>query len=435
MHLITAGLNHKTAPIGIRETCAFSKGQQRDIYRNLKASPELAGAVLVITCNRTEVYASAHDESRGFAVLEQLLETYSGIRPEEFHQYIYKYTGQQAAAHLFSVASGLDSMILGEQQILGQIKDAYAAAAELDTTDGLLNMLFQAALHTGKQVRTQTGIGRYPVSVSSAAVELCREIFGSLDDRQVLVVGAGDMAALALQNLMASGVRSVIVSNRCYERAFGLAGSVGGRALHLEAIPAELSRADIVIACTAAPHAVIHGERSRAALQEREGREIVLIDIAVPRDIDPELGRIPGVFLYDIDDLQNVIDKSYRERLRAAHQARGIIEKESRLFMKKMTALPVVPVIFALKQQAEQIKREELEQALAKLGAISEHDRQTIAGLAQAIVGRLLHEPVTRIKSTASEDRGSEYARLIAELFNLSLDDDDADHTARNPRQ
>jgi len=199
-------------------------------------------------------------------------------------------------------------------------------------------------------------------------------------------------------------------------------------------IPAELARADIVIACTAAPHAVIHGGLCRRALEGRAGREIVLIDIAVPRDIDPVLGRIPGVFLYDIDDLQNVIDRSYRERLQAAHQARGIIEQESRLFMKKIAALPVVPVIFALKQQAEQIKHEELAGALAKLGPISEHDQQTIAGLAQAIAGRILHEPVTRIKNSASENRGREYARLIAELFNLSLDDDDADHTARNPR-
>lgn len=435
MHLIAAGLNHKTAPVSVRETCAFSKAGQAALYRDLKTSRELSGAVLVITCNRTEVYASARDEARGFAELELILETHCGMPPREFLQYMYRHAGAQAAAHLFSVAAGLDSMILGEQQILGQIKDAYGAAAEAGATDGLLNMLFQAALHTGKQVRTQTDIGRYPVSVSSAAVELCREIFGSFEDRQVLVVGAGDMAALALQHLLSGGVRSVIVSNRCYENACSLAGSIGGRARHLESIPAELKNTDIVISCTAAPHTVIHGRPCQAALESRGGREIVLVDIAVPRDIEPELGRIPGVFLYDIDDLQNVIDTSYRERLQAAHQARGIIERESRAFMKKIAALPVVPVIFALKQQAEHIKQEELAQALAKLGPVSEHDHRIIAGLAQAIAGRLLHEPVTRIKDNASEARGREYARLITELFNLRLDDDDANHTARNPRQ
>lgn len=434
MHLIAAGLNHKTAPVEIRETCAFSKARQRDIYRSIAAEPDLAGAVLVITCNRTEVYASAGDEARGFAVLERLLEIHAGIGAEELRQYLYRHAGRQAAAHLFSVAAGLDSMILGEQQILGQIKDAYAAAGEADATDGLLNMLFQAALHAGKQVRTDTGISRYPVSVSSAAVALCRDMFGSLEDLQVLVVGAGDMAGLALQHLVAGGVRSVIVSNRCYEHACGLAGSVGGRALRLDAIPGELARADIVIACTAAPHAVIHGPACRAALQGRGGRDIVLVDIAVPRDIDPDFGRLPGVFLYDIDDLQNVIDGSFRQRLQAAHQARGIIERESRLFMNKVSSLPVVPVIFALKQQAERIKHEELERALAKLGPVSEHDRQAVAGLAQAIVGRLLHGPVTRIRQNAAESRGGDYARLIAELFNLSPDGDDADHTARNPR-
>ena len=435
MHLIAAGLNHKTAPIGIRETCAFSKARQREIYRTLQASPELYGAVLVLTCNRTEVYASAQDASRGFAVLEHVLETHCGMEPDIFRQYIYRHTGQQTAAHLFSVAAGLDSMILGEQQILGQIKDAYSAAAEADAADGLLHMLFQSALHAGKRVRTQTGIGRYPVSVSSAAVELCREIFGSLEDRQVLVVGAGDTAQLAVRHLMANGVSSVIVSNRCYEHACELAGTAGGRALHLDAIPGELAHADIVIACTGAPHAVIHGQACSQSLKSRGGREIALIDIAMPRDIDPSFADIPGVFLYDIDDLQNVIDKTYRQRLQAAHQARGIIEQESRQFMKKISALPVVPVIFALKQQAEQIKQQELQQALAKLGHLSEHDRQAVTGLAQAIVGRLLHEAVACLKEQAAGPDGHEYARLIKELFNLCLDNEDADHTARNPRQ
>lgn len=435
MHLIAAGLNHKTAPVGIRETCAFSKAQQREIYRMLLASPELSGAVLVITCNRTEVYASAQEAGRGFAVLEQVLETHCGMEPDTFRQYIYKHTGQQTAAHLFSVAAGLDSMILGEQQILGQIKDAYSAAAEAGATDGLLHMLFQSALHAGKQVRTRTGIGRYPVSVSSAAVELCRGIFGNLENRHVLVVGAGDTAQLAVRHLMANGVRSVIVSNRCYEHACELAGIAGGRALHLDAIPGELAHADIVIGCTGAPHVVIHGQACSQSLKSRCGREIALIDIAVPRDIDPSFADIPGVFLYDIDDLQNVIDRTYRQRLQAAHQARGIIEQESRLFMKKIAALPVVPVIFALKQQAEQIKQEELQQALAKLGHLCEHDQQAVAGLAQAIVGRLLHEPVACLKEQAAGPSGHEYARLITELFNLCLDDDDADHTARNPRQ
>ena len=435
MHLIAAGLNYKTAPIGIREICAFSKGQQREIYRTLRSSHELFGAVLVITCNRTEVYASAQEPGRGFAVLEQILGKHCGMAPDTFRQYIYRHTGQQTAAHLFSVAAGLDSMILGEQQILGQIKDAYGVAADADATDGLLHMLFQSALHAGKRVRTQTGIGRYPVSVSSAAVELCREIFGSLEDRHVLVVGAGETAELAVRHLMANGVRSVIVSNRCYEHACELAGIAGGRALHLDAIPEELAHADIVIGCTGAPHAVIHGQACSQSLLSRRGRDIALIDIAVPRDVDPSFGDIPGVFLYDIDDLQNVIDRSYRERLQAAHQARDIIEQESRQFMKKTAALPVVPVIFALKQQAEQIKQQELQQALAKLGHLSEHDRQAVAGLAQAIVGRLLHEPVACLKQQAAGSRGHEYARMITELFNLCLDDDDADHTARNPRQ
>jgi len=435
MHLIVTGLNHKTAPLEVREKFAFSTIQVRDIYRALKGSPCIDGAVLLITCNRTELYAAAKDIPEGFAVLENMLEVHAGIDRCAFNASLYRYSQHQTVAHLFSVAAGLDSMILGEQEILGQIKEAYRMACAAQTQDSLLNMLFQTAVHAGKKARTETGISRYPVSVSSAAVELCREIFETLDSKKVLVVGAGDTGSLTVKNLMDSGVKSVIVSNRSYDHAVQMASAVAGRAVHFDGIAEELVGADIVISCTAAPHPVIRSDNCGESLLARNGREIVLIDIAVPRDIEPQLADIKGVFLYDIDDLQNVVEKNYKERLHAAHKSRSIIEQEALRFSEKLASFPLVPVIFSLKQYAEGIKQDELAKALNKLTAVTERDRAVIVSMAQGIVNKLLHTPIAALKEKSVNNQGHLYADMVKDLFDLQTDKKDAQTKTGNTRQ
>lgn len=435
MHLIVTGLNHKTAPLEVREKFAFSTMQVRDIYRELKNCSCIDGAVLLVTCNRTELYAAAKDISEGFAVLENMLEVHAGIARCVFNASLYRYSHHQTVAHLFTVAAGLDSMILGEQEILGQIKEAYRMACDAQAQDSLLNILFQTAVHVGKKVRTETGISRYPVSVSSAAVELCREIFETLDSKKVLVVGAGDTGSLTVRNLMDSGVKSVIVSNRSYEHAVQMAASVAGRAVHFDCIAEELAGADIVISCTAAPHPVVRADNCGESLLARNGREIVLIDIAVPRDIEPQLADISGVFLYDIDDLQNVVEKNYKERLHAAHKSRSIIEQEALRFNEKLASFPLAPVIFSLKQYAESIRQDELAKALNKLTDITERDRSVIVSMAQGIVNKLLHTPIAVLKEKSVNNQGHLYADMVKDLFDLQTDEKDVQTKTGNTRQ
>ncbi len=420
MHIICAGLNHKTAPIDIRETCAFSRLRQLEIYKQLKKCSVIEGAVLLITCNRTEVYAAVRETAAGFEALELLLQNYSGIDRTGFAQYVYQLSRVQAVSHLFAVAAGLDSMILGEQQILGQVKDAFCAADSSRASCSVLNLLFQSALHAGKRVRSRTGIGRFPVSISSAAVELCREIFGDLTGKRVLVAGAGDTGELAVKHLVSNGVQSVIVANRTFDHAEQMAREVGGRAVHFDRLADEIGQADIVISCTAAPHFVLREDNCGRMLHTRAGGDVfVLIDLAVPRDIEPGLGRFENVYLYDVDDLQNVVEKNYKERLRSAHQARSIIEEETGRFTAKIAQLPLSPVISDLKRHAESIRQCELEKAFGKLGALSPREKDIVNSLTGSIVNKLLHNPIVQLKEKSALNQGSMYADLLRELFGL----------------
>jgi glutamyl-tRNA reductase len=432
VHLIVAGLNHKTAPVEIRERCAFSAARMAEIYAALRHSDAVDSAVQLVTCNRTEVYAAAADPDAGYAALEDMLHACSGIERNGFSRYLYRHAQRQAVAHLFSVAAGLDSMILGEQQILGQVKEAYRMALEHGAVGGLLSQLFQAALHAGKKVHTRTGIGRYPVSISSAAVEMCRDIFGSLDHKQVLVVGAGETAELAIRHLMSSGVRTVIVANRSFEHACRLAAAIGGTAVHFDRLPGELAGADIVISCTAAPHAVIREDNCGAVLRGRAAAEIVIIDVAVPRDVEPCLGAIENVFLYDVDDLQGVVDRNFKERLHAAHAARGIIDLEARRFADRLAAMPLGPVINELKRRAGDIRERELSRVLGKLGDLSPAQQAAVSALSRALVNKLLHAPIAKMKEKCIASQGHVYADVIAELFDLQPYANRPQHTPRD---
>jgi glutamyl-tRNA reductase len=384
------------------------------------AKPGVASAVIVSTCNRTEFYMFFTKEIARTAVIE-VLSRRAGMEFNELRRYLYVHTENNCVRHLFQVVAGLDSMILGETQILGQVKDAYQLSKQNDATGSFFNALFQHALAVGKRVRTETGIDRNAVSVSYAAVELAKQALGSIEGRTVLVVGAGKMSDLTVKHLVASGVAGVIVSNRSFVRAQELAARFGGRAVRFDQLYQWIEQSDIVISCTAATHCVIHARQMTEVMERRGGAKIFMIDIAVPRDIEPEVGALPGVVLSDIDSLQNVVDSNLLERREAAVRAEKIIEEEVEGFLRRQAVLAVVPTIVALKKRADEIKHKESRRAMNRLGDLSERERKIIMSLANSIVNQLLHEPVRRLKELSLTSQGQLYAEAIQELFGLEV--------------
>lgn len=421
MYVLLAGLNHRTAPVEVREKLAFSGPVMEKAYEYLHNSPDIEGAVILATCNRTEVYATTRDIAKGISVLNQFLEVFSGFSHPELKGYLYQPTCYDAISHLFRVSSGLDSMILGEAQILAQVKEAYQTAMDKGASDGVLNALFQKAIFVGKKTRTETGIDQHPVSVSYAAVELARQHFDLLEDKTVLVVGAGEMSELATRYLMINGVKSVIVSNRSYDRALIMAESLNGRAVRFDQLAEEMLKADIVISCTAANHYVIRPDNCGGQLKARQGKKMIIIDIAVPRDVDPSLGSISGVHVFDIDDLHSVVDENHLQRQKAARKAEQIIGGELDKFNEWLAGLYVVPVITALKQRAENIKDHELKKAFNRLGKVSEHDQKVIVTMAHTIINQLLHDPIVSLKEMAVSNEGHLCAEITKKLFKLQV--------------
>lgn len=422
MYVLLAGLSHSTAPVEIREKCAFSEKQLESAYKQLTECKEIEGLVILSTCNRTELYATTRDIPSGQKVLKDYLLAYSGLSELQYQEYMYQPNCYDAIAHLFRVSSGLDSMILGETQILGQVKDAYEAARYYHASDSVLNALFQKALYVGKKVRTDTKIDQHPVSVSYAAVDLAEQQLGSLQNKTVLVVGAGETGQLTTRYLISNGIRSVIVSNRSFAKAQEMAALLGGQAIRLDQIAREMASADIVISCTAANHCVITKEICSDALRARQGRPIIFIDIAVPRDVDAGLQDIDGVTIYDIDDLQDFVNTSYQERRMAAQAAEEIIAEQMEEFNQWLASLYVVPVIAALKNTGETIKQAELKRAFNRMGTISERDQVIITNMAASIVNQLLRSPVLAMKEMAISNQGHLYAEVVKKLFDLDVD-------------
>ncbi|NLO20885.1 MAG: glutamyl-tRNA reductase [Syntrophomonadaceae bacterium] len=421
MYVLLVGINHRTAPVEIREKLAFTGGAINQAYEYLRQKENLEGAVILHTCNRTEVYATARDIQLGMEALSQFMDGFSQFTREEMKQYLYQPNCYDAILNLFRVASGLDSMILGESQILGQVKEAYQMAREEKASDGVLNTLFQQAINVGKRVRSETDIDRHPISVSSVAVELARSQLGSLQGKSVVVVGAGEMSELTTRYLMEYGLSSVIVSNRSYAKAEAMAQLFSGQAVRFDQLPAQLGQADIVISCTAANHYVLNSQNCGDILKARQGRRIIIIDIAVPRDVDPVLAKIDGVQIYDIDKLQHVIDVNYLERKKASRQAEKIIQEELDKFNEKLASLYVVPVISALKEKAEIIKNQELKRAFNRVD-LSEHEKKVVSTLANNIINQLLHHPMVSLKEMACSNQGHLYAEVSKKLFDLSVD-------------
>ena len=425
MYVLLAGVSHQTAPVEVRERLAISAGGFKRAYARLKSCPDIEGAVILSTCNRTEVYATARDIEPGMQSLRNFLVELSGMESSELDKYIYQPNCHDAILHIFRVAAGLDSMIVGESQIIGQVKEAYQLALEMEVSDPILNVLFQKAIRVGKKVRTQTSLEKLPLSVSYAAVELARQSLGTLAGKTVMVVGAGEMSELTTRHLMTNGVQSVIVSNRSFDKAADMAARFNGKAIRFEELPVELGRADIVISCTAASHYVIHSDNCASVLSARNGRKIILVDIAVPRDIDPALTAIAGVDIYDIDDLQGVVELNEVERQQAIYEAERIISREIIRFNEWLATLYVVPVIADLKALGARIKESELQRAMNRLGNVSPREEKIIASLANSIVNQILHQPIVTLKDMAITNQGHLYAEMVKKLFDLQAEPED----------
>ncbi|GAB6157770.1 glutamyl-tRNA reductase [Desulfotomaculum varum] len=422
MLIAVIGVNHRTAPLEVREKLAFPEWGIKDWLCKLLSYPGIEGCAIVSTCNRTEIYIAPVELDTGMSSVWSFLSKKSGLDISEIKNYTFCHTLYDAIRHLFRVVSGLDSMILGETQILGQVKKAYEMALAAQTTNVVLNTLFQQAITTGKRVRTETGIDQNPVSIPYAAVELAKQSLGSLHGRSVLVVGAGEMSELTVVHLVANGVTSVIVSNRSYDRAVQLAEKFNGSAVKFDRLFEYMNKADIVISSTAAQHYVIKYSDMKQVMEQRAGKTIMMIDIAVPRDIDPAVRQLPGVNLFDVDHLQNVVDANLAERRQAAVQAEGIIEEELNEFMCWLSTRYVVPTISALKKLGEEIKQRELQRAFNRLGDVTERERKIIGSLANSIVNQLLHNPVIKIKQAALTPEGHLYIEIAQNIFNLNVE-------------
>jgi len=424
MYIYLFGLNHKTAPVEVREKISLSKSQISAKAGAIKELSQVEGLIILSTCNRTEFYLSTPELLTGREELLSFIAGYSGLSSDTLSQYAYEREGRQAAGHLFRVAAGLDSMILGESQILGQVVEAYETSWELGLSNSPLNGLFQKAASAGKRVRTETLIDRQAVSVGSVAVELARQVLGDLAGQTVLVLGAGDTSELVLKHLVSHGVDTVVVANRTFERATKLAKVFGGRAIRLDQFSDYLMEADIVISCTAAPTFVIKPENIKSSLPARGERPLLLIDIAVPRDVHPEVGQLPGVTVYDIDDLQQVLRRNLAERKKEAMKAELLVTEELNSFYQWFETLTVVPVIKALKEKAEYLKERELERAFAKLGNLTEKEHKVIVSLANSLVNKILNDPIVNLKQVALSETGPLYCKALRQLFNLENEED-----------
>ena len=420
MNLIALGVNHNTAPVEIREKLSFPESKIPESLMRLEStSPEILEQVILSTCNRVEIYARVTDIQKGVESLKKFLCQTHDVSPDALEGSIYYYVLEDAVEHLFKVASALDSMVVGEPQILGQVKGAYKTARELSVTGSILNNLFERSFSVAKRIRTETGIAENAVSVSYAAVELARKIFGDLANKSVLLIGAGEMIELAARHLVAQGVETVLVSNRTYDRAVELATQFNGEAIKFDDLHEELRRCDIVISSTGAPHFVVRKELAEQVIGERSNRPMFFIDIAVPRDIEPTVNEIDNCYVYDIDDLKAVVDANMAEREKEAEKAKHIIVHEVSEFLTWMDHLEVAPTIASLKEKMETIRRGEMEKTLKKIGPITDEQKESIERMTTSIINKALHAPVVNLKKEAEEENGPAYVRMIKKLYNL----------------
>jgi glutamyl-tRNA reductase len=438
--LLCLGISHKTAPVAVRERLALSTKEADALCHELVATDDIREAVAISTCNRTEIYLVVNDPVAAETELLGRLSARAGIRPTELADTMYAPRNCDAARQLYRVVSGLESMIVGEAEIQGQAKRAYEAALAGGTTGPLTNRLFTAALQTGKRVRTETALGEGKASVSTVAVGLAREVVGDLARRNVVIIGAGETSELTAQALADEGVKTIFVANRRADRARSIAERFGGTVSSLDHLPERLAEADIVVVSTASPHAIIGYDELALVVRERRGRPLVLIDMAVPRDVEPACAELEGVALYDIDDLQATVARNRQVREAERVQAEEVVEDEIQRFARWMGTMDVMPTIGALREHGVAIVEQILAENDGRWESASPRDRARIEAIARSVMQRLLHEPTIRLKSL-DRDGGHGRVQLARELFGLeegvpsAADEQDTDADVRPLRR
>jgi glutamyl-tRNA reductase len=420
MSLVLVGVNHKTAPIELRERLAISCQDLPEATRALAAVPGVSECMIVSTCNRVELLAIVEPPS---ANLTGFLHENFGLDPALLTKHLYEYRDREAVRHVFRVASSLDSMVVGEPQILGQVKESFNVARASGAVAGQLEHLLQSAFAAAKKVRSETEIGLSPVSIASVAVDLARRIFGPLQGRTVFLVGAGKMSELAARHLSQQGVGTILVANRTLERARRMAESFGGRVVPMERLYETASEADIVISSTSAPQAIFRNEHGQLFLRRRRNRPMFFIDLAVPRDVDPEMGSLEGIFVYDIDDLQQIAAEHMAARSREAGDAEALISAEVERFHQWHLAVNAAPAIVELQRQAERIRQAEIKRAQARLGSLSAEQAAAIEALTHGLVNKFLHPPMRALKRAARENDAARMAALC-ETWSLPVEAD-----------
>jgi glutamyl-tRNA reductase len=410
------GVNHNSAPLEVRERLAIPESRLPDACRDLTAYPGIEEGMVISTCNRVELVTHT---TNGAADLRGFLHDHFHMGAAELDPHLYEYREKDAVRHVFRVASSLDSMVVGEAQILGQVKEAYATARAIGAIHGQLDQLFTRAFAVAKRVRTETAVGSSSVSIASVAVELAKKIFGTLQGKNVFIVGAGKMSELAARHLMAHGCESIFVSNRTYDRAVGLAHRFNGKAIKFDDLYDNCDQADIVITSTGSPQAIFRREHGEQFLARRKNRPMFFIDIAVPRDVSPEMGKLDGIFTYDIDDLQQAVTTHVADRRKEAEHAEAIIASEVERFEARLHTLDVVPTIVSLQEHLETIRQAEIDRVRNRLGHMTPEQEIAVEALTRGIINKVMHTPITTLKTAAKESEATTVVDVVRRLFNL----------------
>jgi glutamyl-tRNA reductase len=419
MNLVLVGVSHKTAPVGIREKVYFDDAKLPEALQNLTAQYAFSESMILSTCNRVEVVAYGLEVEEGIQRAKDFLCNYHHLPSDQLQDYLYGFVQVDAVRHIFRVAASLDSMVLGEPQILGQIKNAYNCAQTAGTVGKTLNHVMNRAFSVAKRIRTETGIAGAAVSISYAAVELAKKIFNDLSGKTVLILGAGKMSELAAKHLTSSGISHVMVWNRTYQRAIELARVFEGEAIRPEDLFRHIERADIIISSTGSPAFILNRLDGERIIRLRKSRPVFIIDIAVPRDVDPEINKVNNVFLYDIDDLRNVIDANLKQRQKEAVFAEEIIQEEVASYLSHSRVMDVTPTIVSLRQHWERVAQEEVSRNRKYLGSLSPDQEAAVNNLAQSILNKVLHVPIAEMKTLSQDPTKSDQIEFIKRLLGL----------------
>ncbi len=417
MRICHVGLNHRTTPVELRERLAVNETDIPQVLQNMIAHPSIREAALLSTCNRVEMTIVTHDPDAAIAASHEWFAQKAGVELDTVREHLYSFTTDNAIRHLFSVASGLDSLVLGEPQILGQVKTSYEQALAANTAGHILHRLYQSTFSAAKRARSETGIGKQAVNISSCAVELAKRIFGDLTGKTVMLIGAGEMAELAARHLRGNGCTNILVANRTLERAKNLAIEFDGHALTLEQLPEYLDSADIVVSSTGASTYVLLPEIVQKAMQKRAVKPMFFVDIAVPRDIDPRIADIEGAYLYDIDDLQQVVQGNQEQRKKESEQAQSLLEEEANALLSWLKSLESVPLIRAIQEQSEMMRKDELEKAQRYMKGFSDEEQALIERFSRSLMKRFLHSTLRTLKTLPDDIEGDLLMGAAGRLF------------------